>query len=355
MTNNTHNSKEENSLRTIGEFDIKPYDISKLRDSSNFFKLESNDSQKAQISNFVGQIPNISGTIALSNAYVVKFPEGVPHTLMQYKDGGNGSAIVGSGGIIDHASFHQIGATALVLTALGTMSFVSGQYFLKQVNDKLNTINMNIEKIFEFLHDDKKAELESEIQFIGNAFQNYNFIFSNEAQRIATISSIQETIKTAFKNCEFYCGEMKKYTFKKGRSPIENDVEMSLYFEKLTEWSMNLYAVANVLEVYYSNNFETDYLKSTEKTILDNVKKYEKDICEAFIHLKKRVNGTYDKWYWKYKKRGEDFEKIIRVIDSYSKKQKSDLQENIKTSLYLPVNRKEYYISRTGDIYLKVP
>lgn len=99
MTNNTHNSKEENSLRTIGEFDIKPYDISKLRDSSNFFKLESNDSQKAQISNFVGQIPNISGTIALSNAYVVKFPEGVPHTLMQYKDGRNGSAIVGSGGI----------------------------------------------------------------------------------------------------------------------------------------------------------------------------------------------------------------------------------------------------------------
>lgn len=344
-------AKAFKNMKTMGEFDIQPFDAKLIEKKSEYKKLNITESQQKLVLSFINDILDNVIPIKKTELYTVKFPKGMPHSLMKFQDGGFGSAVVNGNKIISHASFHKIADLNSAVGTISIMMVAVAQYFLDQVMDKLDDIQTVSESILEFLHDDKKAELKSEIKFINNSFQNYQFIVQNEVQRVATIGNIQSAVKTAFKDCEFYCGEMKKYAFKEGNSPIENDVKMSFYFEELLKWSMELYAVANVLEIYYSKNFNSNYLKVFEKDIIDNISSYEKNIRESFIHLKKRVNSTYDQWYWQYKNRGEDLEKIIRIIDEHDKK--SDLQETVKTFLYLPVDKKEYYISTSGDVYIK--
>lgn len=211
-----------------------------------------------KLSLFIGQLPMIAAAGALTNAYIVKFPENLPHTLMKLGQGGVSSAIMGQTGIVEHALFYKVEMMASLLSVFTAMSFASGQYFLTQIGNKLNMINMNIDRILEFLYGDKKAELMAEVSFVRYAYQNYNSIMSNEVQRIGTISNLQAARKVALKDCEFYLHDLEKTA--NGCSDIIFDVEESFNIKDTLEFSMNLYVTSSLLEVYYSQNFDKDYL-----------------------------------------------------------------------------------------------
>lgn len=247
-----------NLLKENGEFDIKPCDITNIEDNPKYKKLELTSGQKMKLSLFIGQLPMIAAAGALTNAYIVKFPENLPHTLMKLGQGGVSSAIMGQTGIVGHASFYKVEMMASLLSVFTAMSFASGQYFLTQIDNKPNMINMNIDRILEFLYGDKKAELMAEVSFVRYAYQNYNSIMSNEVQRIGTISNLQAARKVALKDCEFYLHDLEKTA--NGCSDIISDVEESFNIKDTLEFSMNLYVTSSLLEVYYSQNFDKDYL-----------------------------------------------------------------------------------------------
>ena len=76
----------------------------------------------------------------------------------------------------------------------------------------------------DFLYGDKKAELMSEISFTKYAFENYASIMAHEAQRAATITSLQSAKKVAMNDIEFYIHDLnlkkkiwKKYWIKRSK------------------------------------------------------------------------------------------------------------------------------------------
>lgn len=133
---------EENVL-TIKDIDILPCERSvDLIDAKQFAKLELTASQKMQINALLGELPSLVAGATLAKAYVARFPDGLTHTLMQLHQGGVSSYYQVDGKFAGTASLYSTSAQAACLSAFTAMSVASGQYFLAEINSKLNVMNL---------------------------------------------------------------------------------------------------------------------------------------------------------------------------------------------------------------------
>ena len=193
---NLQNKTTFELMKKFSFFDISPCEnILDFKNENRFFKLALTSEQKIQISALCQQIPQVAVTGTMAQAYIAKFPEGLPHTLTALRQGGFGSPIRGDTGFIGSASFYSLSAQAALMGAFTAVSVVTGQYFLSQINQELSVINQKISEILQFLYEDKKSELIAEVKFAQYAYQNYTSIMTHESQRIATICSLQQAKK----------------------------------------------------------------------------------------------------------------------------------------------------------------
>ena len=212
---NNYNSTAESGqtnlseLEQLGRFELVPSDkVYDFEDKSRFTKLSLSEPQKMHISAAYQHLPAMAATGTLAQAYVARFPEGLPHTLTALKQGGFGSMIQGEQGFVGSASFFPIAGQAIFLGAFTAMAVASGQYFLAKINSQLDVIQRGVDEILDFLYGDKKAELMSEISFAKYAFENYTSIMAHESQRTATLVGLQSAKKVAMSDIEFYIQDL---------------------------------------------------------------------------------------------------------------------------------------------------
>lgn len=110
--------------------------------------------QALPISQIIGQNKMLEG------AYKVIIPKGSGDSLMKYSNGYLGTPLVNSttGKISGHAGLSKI--TNLPMSPViifTTMSFITGQYFMSQINSSLKNISKDINDIIKFLFDDKES------------------------------------------------------------------------------------------------------------------------------------------------------------------------------------------------------
>lgn len=328
-----------------------------LGDKNGFEMLKLTAEQKMQISELLQHVPAMAATGAMAGAYTVSFPHGLPHTLMALKRGGFGSQIVNMAGnkkILGSASFYPMIAQAAVYGVFTAMSIATGQFFLVQINKELRMINQKLDEILKYLYEEKKAELLSEVFFVKYACDNYDFIMADEAQRIATIGSIQQAKKTAMKDIEFYIKylESKIESCAKQKFDALNklmDEEIIPNVENL-DISLQLYCMSSLMEVFFSQNFEEAYVQYVEDNIKSYVESCEKkknsffDTLKAYFNEKNISNSQKQKLL-------ECEEKLCEWKDLIDKRQgdMKKLYAVLKT-----VNKStEYYIKEDGSAYYK--
>lgn len=339
-----------------GVFEIEPCNTSiDLEHEAGVTKLDLSSSQKIHIGSLLQQVPSLMAAGTMANAYLVRFPEGIPYDpsmLMQYKNGGLGTAIMGDNSIIEHASLHNLSTEAALFGAFTVMSIASSQYFLAQINSELKMMNLKIDKILEFLYGDKKAELISEISFTKYAYENYNSIMSHGQQRLATITSLKESKKVAMKDIEFYISDLDSTVKSNDDSDIGSLADKAFQIKESLELSTQLYIMSNLLEVYYSQNFDPDYVHYIEEEISSYIDKCEKRMISSFSVLGIRIRDSKNKLWIKIDK--PYFEKRIgQVVESLSGGEKSTIRKSLNSVLSLSSQKTEYYISNDGDVYLK--
>ena len=358
MTEERLSVPEDNSFFDIMKqdvgFDIAPAKVD-LEDSRRFTKLEISPAQKMHLSALVQNAPAAIAEGAVAQAYFVKFPEGLPHTLVTLKQGGVGSMIRGGNGkFASHASFYQFQAQALVLGAFTAMSIASGQYFLAQINSQLEMMQKKLDDVLQFLYGDKKAELISEMKFAQYAYANFSSIMDNEIQRIATITSLQEGKKIAMKDIEFYIEDLDQKANRevkdgKGWAAV---TEEAFKTKECLELSIQLYVMTTVLEVYYSQNQDQTYLDYLEKDMTTYVSKCDKRILSSFSTLKGRVAGHKAKPLGK-----ADLADLVKEIDKSLEKlsqgEESELQKSLHDALNIAEQSTEYYLNANGDVYVR--
>ena len=349
------------SIQKKSGFEIMPYESNTdFTDEKRFKKLNLSSDQKMQISELLQHIPTMAAAGAMAGAYTVKFPEGLPHTLMVLKRGGFGSQIIENGRIVGSASFYSMLGQAMVLGVFSAMSVATGQFFLMQINKELHMINKKLDEILIFLSESKRAELLSELSFVKYAYENYESIMKFDSQRIATIGSIQESKKIAMQDIDFYLADLKnkinnitkKNDFNSLTTAMDNDIKSVI--ENL-DFSLQLYLMSSLMEIYYAQNYEKKYIEYVE----DSIKGYIKDCNDQVLSNYGTLKGYFDRC-GVYKKDQVNKEERMKELEKSPLDIKyNTLCDNLYTILHT-VNQKDaqYYIKKDGqdyDVYYKIP
>ncbi len=359
MTNMNH--EENNTFEMIkanADFDITPFEAPiDFENTSKYTKLNLSNAQKRQISAMLQQVPMAAASGTMAQAYTVSFPDGLPHVLTELKQDGFGSMIRQDGKFVGSASFHEMSTQAAVMGTFTAMSVATGQYFMAQINNELSLINRKMDNILEFLYGDKKAELLSEISFVKYAHQNFASIMAHEPQRIATISSLQGAKKIAMKDIEFYLEDLDRAAGDVAKSYEDLDELLNKAFQikDSLELSMQLYVMSSLVEVFYSQNMDKDYLQYLEDDMCLYINKCDKRILTSFSQLKGRISDYKGKLPVPIKKidKTVNENKIGLLIDSMNSGEESFLKKTIHTTLHVHETAKVYYLDTEGNVYLK--
>lgn len=326
-----------------------------LSNTRKFIKLEPTQGQQMQINALMNQLPALVGADTLSKTMVLDFPEGVQGVLMQLKNGGYSTTLINpdTGKIAGTASLQPLTSQALCLGAFTAMSVVSGQYFLSQINDSLAQISSGLDKILEFLYGDKRAELLSEVSFIRFAHENYKSVMEHSEQRIATLISLQNAKKVAMKDIEFYLSDLNSIITDKKSSDIPTTVPKMVRTKECLDLSLQLYTMSNLLEVYYSENYDKNYISFVRAEASGYIDKCEKRSLKCFGQLQQLLAGVKEGFLTKINK-AEYTHQIDNIVSELETINDSPLQNTLQTALGEVSKEKQYYLNKDREVYLKV-
>lgn len=321
-----------------------------LDDKSKFIKMYSGTS-KMRISAFLQNSLPAAMAGTSSNLYTVTFPEGVPHVLTKLKDGrGYFSAIQDpeKGGFVGTAALNPVGSGyAVTVGAFAVMSIATSQYYLTEINNKLNKIQLGVDKILEFLYGEKRAELMSEVTFAKYAYENYSSIMEHQDQRVATISGLQNTKKIAMKDLEFYISDLDGLSNNLGKD-IPEAARKALRLKDALDISAQLYVLSGLSEMYYSQNSDENYISYLEREMVSYLDKSEKHILQDYAKI---VNPIL---HYKGKENIDDEKKKIKsIMEELSGGEESKLHKSLKDALHASEKKTEFYINDSGDIYMR--
>lgn len=323
-------------------------------DTEHFSKLELDSTQKMQIGSLMQQIPLAMAAGTVAQAYTIKFPKGLPHTLTALKQGGFGSMISENGRFVGTASFYPMSMQAAIIGVFTSMSIASGQYFLSQINSEMKVMKMKLDDILEFLYGDKRAELIAEMAFVRNVYENYSAIMSHEQHRIATITSLQGAKKVAMKDVEFYMYDLESTVSRKSKDYTELNLKTDKAFQirESLELSKQLYIMSSMLEVYFAQNQIADYLNSVERDMISYMDKCDKRVLMNFSTLKAHIDTYKIKPMEKVDKSSNE-KRIGALIDSLNDGEETKTKKLIRYALKAFRKTNEYYLNRDGNIYMR--
>ena len=237
------------------------------------------------------------------------------------------------------------------------MSVASGQYFLAQINSEMRMMKMKLDEILGFLYGDKKAELISEMSFIRYAYQNYSSIMTHDHQRIATIGSLQSAKKVAIQDIEFYISDLESTVSHKDKdyASLNSTIDKSFQLKDSLDLAQQLYVMSSMMEVYFAQNQEAEYLRATEQDILSYIDKCDKRVLGNFSILKGRISNYRAKPLEKANKSSleSDENRIDSVIDALHDGEENTMRKAVRTLLSAVDSQAEYYLSSEGNIYIK--
>ena len=244
---------------------------------------------------------------------------------------------------------------AAIYGVFSLMSIITGQFFLKQINEELKTINKKLDDILRFMYGDKKAELLSEVSFVKYACDNYVYIMEHDVQRTATIISIQEAKKVATKDIEFYLNDLHNEVKSGDSLKAINFDKFNKLFDKIQKikenlnLSLQLYLMSSLIEIYYAQNFEESYMEYLAKDIKIYAKNYNDQIFSHYGFLISTLNRITPTNAQK-----ADRDKLMATLE----KEKSshgeiydDICDRISDVSKALNQQVQYYLDKEGNVY----
>lgn len=340
----------------IFPFEVRPCTGFSSSDK-RYKKLNLNHSQKTNIDQLLSELPTLTASNMLEDAYLFRFPDGVTGTMMQYRNGGVGSAIIGTDGkIAAHGGFYKVTSETVLLNAFSAMSIATGQYFLTEINKNFAQLNQKIDQIMDFLYGEKKAELISEVNFVQYAYKNFASIMQHTEQRIATIAGLQEARKIAMKDIDFYLSDLDKRTSidAKSYADLEESVNHARSVRDTLEVSLQLYVMSCFMETYYAENTDSEYLQSQKDDALCYVRKCEIQILTSFNTLVGRCDKVFKVNPLKKADATPLKDRLQEVVTTFANGEESQICKAIHTMWDDPFQGNKYYVTREGNVYISI-
>ncbi len=283
----------------------------------------------------------------IEGAYKIVMPEGVGGKLMQYKNGLLGTPMVGANNKIQgHAGLEKIGVPsmnpALIFTA---MSFVTGQYFMAQINSSLKNISHDVKQIIKILLDDKKSRNYAIYEFYQEIINNMDIILDNSDIRISYLTNIQSTLIDLRQNIKFYEKSIDDIIDEKNgnlysvinEKRTNNRInEANKKFSELNDFliqryfCLQLFVMGKILETQLAQIYDEKYIKRVIDDLemsKDSADRYNKRIINTYKNVFKKIEEK--NWIWSSENIWEKRDKIIEEFqnnnDNFIKNYKSTI------------------------------
>lgn len=169
----------------------------------------------------------------------------------------------------------------IISGVFSAMSLVTGQYYMSQINSRLNDIEKSITEIQKFLEDDKRSHMESEEEFLKGIQKNYQVLIDNDNMRTATLCNIQRIKMDSLANINFYkkqIGDLEFVNAKKDKvEDVFRNIEKINYLISEYWYSLYLYCFASYLEPVIGKNYDEVYIKYVKDDMYEKCTEYKVD------------------------------------------------------------------------------
>lgn len=319
---------------------------------NDYYRVQLDSSMEATILAFLRNYNSIFQKGILANAYYVKFPSGIPHTLMALKQGGYSTAVRSSGRFAGSASLYPLAARGPAMAFAAVISMAAERVILNILFSSIELIDNKLDTIVDFLYNDKNSELISEISYLKYVNSNYGSICSKEDLRMSTIIGLQSTKKVAIKNIEFYRFDIESLLNRKVKEL--KDANLIYRNIRFLEYAEQLYMLRSAIELYLVGNFDKEYVKYIKNEMKTYVKRSEITLIKTSADLIKKVNEVSilptDKK--KIAARTELVQKIEAVNEKYSSDE-GTLMEKLIEDLFTDIEKSnDFIIDKSGKLYL---
>ena len=105
-------------------------------------------------------------------------------------------------------------------------------------------------------------------------------------------------------------------------------------------------------EMCIRDSYDTEFIKYIDREMTAYIDKCEKRMLSGFSILKKHIADYKGRWLEKIDK--SQYEKdVCELIDSLNNGEESAMRKTLRKTLRAVSEVKEFYISQSGDVYLK--
>lgn len=139
--------------------------------------------------------------------------------------------------------------------AFSVLANITGQHYLKAINNSLTKIEASVERIIQCLDVEKHSDLLSSIDYIDMVKESISIILEDNCQKQATIIQIQQIRRKSYSDFHYYLILLKdcRIDFKK-KDDVETVHENIDKYNVLCQTALNVYCVTFILEVFLCDN-----------------------------------------------------------------------------------------------------
>lgn len=279
---------DDNSLFDLNnmDFEILPYE--QEEDKGSIY-IPIDKDLIGRVSSYTQAIPQLAvskiGYDALNQtAYSIKFngTNVLPNQLYRKNNGSYISNLQGEGKgwgkqtDVDPLDFTKEKSAMVAGAAFAVASVATSQYYLKNIDEKLEELQKVTKRVLEFLEQEKQSEIEAEIKYLAEIFNSLSLIKDDDALRQSKLNQIAAIERESTENIFFYEKEIKKlineYESKNSKKKVEKELISRLvaayYYLNL---SMRANGLSKLLEIYMVDGLKKQYIQNKRDEIQKNI------------------------------------------------------------------------------------
>ena len=181
----------------------------------------------------------------------------------------------------NNASLQNSSASRIALNVFNVISFVTGQYFLTQINEKLSSVKKGINHLEQILESDKRSQLKADYQTLEQINKRKEYIKSNDLQLLSTLTELKSIQRNARGNINFY--QEQAEIIRNKTNPKDKDKEIEENINNIVtnlihyRCAVFVYCLAIQLELYLSYDHNVKYVKCVYDDLSEVIKEYKSD------------------------------------------------------------------------------
>ena len=182
----------------------------------------------------------------------------------------------------------------IVAGVFSAMSMVTSQYYLAEINKKMESLDKKIDNLKEFLLNEKRAQVWADNQVLDQIYSNLKYIMDNPFERQVVLTQVLSVKRDSLSNISFFDkqihSKLKQVSPKAKRDEIEGTIKEILEYMPEYWNSLWAYEKAVLLEVVIAEMDAPEYLSN----ILDAISEYKSMYFNTLEDCRKELNTIID-------------------------------------------------------------